>query len=261
MVRDGASRLLTMRPHSEETLFFAASPPSLILRRREAPSRRMRHATNCSKQATAFSRHESPEFCKFICPNKTKGAGKTGCALHPRSRVQSVERDAHEHTGSAEAVRPSLRNGFNGFLRALPGDRLVVTVACGLTRTLDASAGASGPHDFAVRKQRASSSRAFASTASHPDVRDDGQRPLVRDETALNKPVIWVERKRKYFSLRGWTGPSSNWPSGKSLRVFAFIPGSPLKFIRHSPMRNCAPENDERERGRWWGTPSASLRI
>ena len=53
-----------------------------------------------------------------------KGAGKTGCALHPRSRVQGVERDAHEHTGSAEAVRPSLRNGFNGFLRALPGDRL-----------------------------------------------------------------------------------------------------------------------------------------
>jgi hypothetical protein len=37
--------------------------------------------------------------------------------------------NAHEHTGSAEAVRPSLRNEFNGFLRALPGDRLVVTVA------------------------------------------------------------------------------------------------------------------------------------
>jgi hypothetical protein len=36
---------------------------------------------------------------------------------------------------------------------------------------------------------------ASASTASHPNVRDDGQRPLVRDETAQNKPVIWVERK------------------------------------------------------------------
>jgi hypothetical protein len=52
-----------------------------------------------------------------------EGAGKTGCTLHPRSRVQGVEKDAHEHTGSAEAVRPSLRGGFNGFLRALPGDR------------------------------------------------------------------------------------------------------------------------------------------
>jgi hypothetical protein len=27
--------------------------------------------------------------------------------------------NAHEHTGSAEALRHSLRNGFNGFLRAL----------------------------------------------------------------------------------------------------------------------------------------------
>src|ERR1700688_1750125 len=52
-----------------------------------------------------------------------EGAGKAGCALHPRSRVQIVQKSAHEHTGSAEAVRPSLRNGFNGFLRALPGDR------------------------------------------------------------------------------------------------------------------------------------------
>jgi hypothetical protein len=29
--------------------------------------------------------------------------------------VQGVERDAHEHTGSAEAVRPSLRNGFTAY--------------------------------------------------------------------------------------------------------------------------------------------------
>jgi hypothetical protein len=63
------------------------------------------------------------------------------------------------------------------------------------SQELDASAGASGPHDFAVRKLRRSSSRALASTASHPNVRDDGQRPLVRDETVRIKPVIWVERK------------------------------------------------------------------
>jgi hypothetical protein len=28
-------------------------------------------------------------------PHKTEGAGKTGCALHPRSRVQSAQRKAH----------------------------------------------------------------------------------------------------------------------------------------------------------------------
>jgi hypothetical protein len=48
---------------------------------------------------------------------------------------------------------------FYGFLRALPGDRLVVTVAPKklASQELDASAGASGPHDFAVRNLRRSS--------------------------------------------------------------------------------------------------------
>jgi hypothetical protein len=44
----------------------------------------------------AFSRHHLSEVCKFARPKKKeaqcdpqdKGAGKTGCALHPRSHVQ-----------------------------------------------------------------------------------------------------------------------------------------------------------------------------
>jgi len=63
-------------------------------------------------------------------------------------------------TVTPENARHSPRNAFNGFLRALPGDRLVVTVA-GVMRSiitdLNASAGASGPHDFAVRLTRRSS--------------------------------------------------------------------------------------------------------
>src|ERR1700682_6394413 len=34
---------------------------------------------------------------------------------------------AHEHTGSAEDIRHSLRNGFNGLYRALPGDEFVLS--------------------------------------------------------------------------------------------------------------------------------------
>ena len=44
-----------------------------------------------------------------------EGAGNAGCALHPRSRVQWVEGGAHEHTGSAEALLHSLRNGFTAY--------------------------------------------------------------------------------------------------------------------------------------------------
>jgi hypothetical protein len=36
---------------------------------------------------------------------KEQGAGNAGCALHPRSRVQNVRRDAHDHTGTDGAIR------------------------------------------------------------------------------------------------------------------------------------------------------------
>jgi hypothetical protein len=43
---------------------------------------------------------------------------------------------------------------------------------------LDASVGASGPHDFAVRKSALSSAAPPASIASQPYVRDDRETPL-----------------------------------------------------------------------------------
>jgi hypothetical protein len=91
----------------------------------------------------------------IFAPLKREGAGNAGCALHPRSRVQVVEKGcAHEHTGSAEAIRHSLRNGFTAYIVISPADR-----ACCHRRPsealasseLDASIGASGPHDFTVR--------------------------------------------------------------------------------------------------------------
>ena len=69
----------------------------------------------------AISRHDLPELCQFSVPRKKEGAGKTGCALHPRSRVQcAFSKSAHEHTGSAETLRPSLRNGFTAYIALSP---------------------------------------------------------------------------------------------------------------------------------------------
>ena len=104
---------------------------------------------------SAFSRHGAPEVCKFSsAPKKIKGAGKTGCALHPRSHVQMcIKKCAHEHTGEAETLRPSLRNGFTAYFVL----SLVSTLCHHRPREalasweLDASTGASGPRDFAVR--------------------------------------------------------------------------------------------------------------
>ena len=46
-------------------------------------------------------------------------------------------------------------------------------------RQLDASVGASGPHDFAVRINIARPAISPASTASRPNVRDDREAPLL----------------------------------------------------------------------------------
>src|SRR5256714_6208064 len=65
-------------------------------------------------------------------------------------------------TSTPESPGIPARNGFNGFLRALPGDRALLPpsltdmfclspVGPTQLRELDASVGASGPHDFAVR--------------------------------------------------------------------------------------------------------------
>jgi hypothetical protein len=98
-----------------------------------------------------------------------------------------------------------------------------------LTPTIEAS----GPHDFTVRvsivrprapdRSQAKACPAItstrptlpASTASHPDVRDDRDTPLVGDETATDMQVICANMKSKYFCKRGWTGKSVNCPSGK----------------------------------------------
>ena len=97
------------------------------------------------------------------------------------SCANCTKESAHEHTGSAEAIRPSLRNGFTAYFELSPVTGFLATVTSqDLICELGASTGAPGPHDFAVRVTRARLSRALASTASHRNVRDDREPPLIR---------------------------------------------------------------------------------
>jgi hypothetical protein len=57
-----------------------------------------------------------PSFARISAHSDIEGAGKAGCALHPRSRVQFVQKKcAHEYTGEAEALRLSLRSGLTAY--------------------------------------------------------------------------------------------------------------------------------------------------
>src|SRR5258705_1575043 len=107
------------------------------------------------------SPREAPEALLNLPPKE--GVGNAGCPLHPQPRVHLVLVESTRVTTSTpESPGIPARNGFNGFLRALPGDRAVLPpspadmfclspVGPTRLRKLDASVGASGPHDFAVR--------------------------------------------------------------------------------------------------------------
>src|SRR5665647_3819072 len=52
------------------------------------------HLISNSRYTSAFPRREAPEVCVSLSL-KQEGAGNAGCALHPRSRVQRVEKKMH----------------------------------------------------------------------------------------------------------------------------------------------------------------------
>jgi hypothetical protein len=72
-------------------------------------------------QESAFSRLDPPEVCPNVSRLEIRGRGECRMRAAPAVSCANGKRKAHEHTGSAKNIRHSLRNGFNGFLRALPG--------------------------------------------------------------------------------------------------------------------------------------------
>ena len=101
----------------------------------------------------AFSRRIAPEVCwRNFSPSRLEGAGKTGCLLHPRSRVRFARTKLHTSIQGSGSIPAFPAQWLYGLLRALPGERLFYLRRCAETSTqLSASTAASGPHDFAVR--------------------------------------------------------------------------------------------------------------
>jgi hypothetical protein len=63
---------------------------------------------------------------------------------------------------------------------------------------LSASTAAPGPHDFAVRVMRLTSTSAFRVHRISPRVRDVANAPLV-DEMCVVMALIWAAREAEYF--------------------------------------------------------------
>ena len=143
-----------------------------------------------------------PSFARNLSlPLKTEGAGKTGCAPHPRSRVQLCKRTrtrAYRFGGNTPAFPAQW---LYGLLRALPGDRLVVTVIPG-KRWLPANLTPAPGRQDHTTSPYASVTFVLRDISVHrvpPHVRDDRDTPLWRGGIRDSVPVICPTAQAKFF--------------------------------------------------------------
>jgi hypothetical protein len=150
----------------------------------------------------------------MICPRLTfnfplspkRGRRECRAPDAPDSRVcNGSERRTRVSQVTPEIVRHSPRNGFNGFLRDLLGDRL----SChrrfaNSSRNLTPAPGRQD-HTTSPSASRALVRSTISVHRIPPRVDDVAQRPSWRDGTARNIPVIWVFGKSEYFCNSLWT--------------------------------------------------------
>src|SRR5437899_5103807 len=65
-----------------------------------------------------------PRFAISFALFEIEGAGKTGCLLHPRSRVRFAQTKVHTSIQGSGSIPAFPAQWLYGLLRALPGERL-----------------------------------------------------------------------------------------------------------------------------------------
>ena len=118
-------------------------PPAALYERVDLPHKRER--LSAPPRAISGSHFKQPDTTSHsrgaMCPRfawtvslqkNQRAQGRPG-ARCTRGLVCNVhlKKNAHEHTGSAETLRPSLRNGFTAYIALSPVTGFVATVAPG----------------------------------------------------------------------------------------------------------------------------------
>jgi hypothetical protein len=108
-----------------------------------------------------------------------RAQGRPGARCTRGLVCKKQKEHAHEHTGSAEAVRPSLRNGFTAYFALSPVTGFLATVAREKFPTNLTPASGRQDHTTSPSTSALFVNSASASTASRANVRDDRETPLV----------------------------------------------------------------------------------
>ena len=162
--------------------------------------------TRMVRHTSAFSRHAAPEFCKFVRPQKIKRAqGRPGARCTRGLMCQCIcKRNAHEHTGSAETLRPSLRNGFTAYSVLSPvRPELVCHRRCADTSPqLDTCHWGVRTTRLCRPLQPRSSVAASASIAPRPAFRDEcAYAPLVGRDGHRSEGDLGQNKTEKFFAM------------------------------------------------------------
>ena len=141
-------------------------------------------------------------------PSKIRGRREDRVHAAPAvSCAMCTRKCAHEHTGSAETLRPSLRNGFTAYIVLSPATGFLATVARGSLASANLTP-ASGRQDHTILPY-ASGAFVLHALGVHrisPHVRDDREPPLLPGETRGFKPLICPTCIAEYFLKWGLTG-------------------------------------------------------
>ena len=173
--------------------------------------------TMTTEYEAAFSRRNSPELCFDFTLSRKRGRREDRVHAAPAvSCANAHKRNAHEHTGTGGASRPSPRNGFTAYFVLSPVNGFFATVAAqGVNPAqLDASTAASEPHDFAVRVCQPRQS--WLPRPPHPTARfvTIANRPSCRVGRRRNE-LICTRTKGEYFRAGYWTKCWRDLPDGQ----------------------------------------------
>ena len=121
-----------------------------------------------------------------------------------RSRACSVESTRVSHHGCTGSPGIPARNGFNGFLRTLPGDRAFLSPSLPRSSLLKNLTPASRRQDHTTSPSASAPfvKSASTSTASLPYVRDDRETPLCVGGDGVAYEVIWVRWEAIFLIFR-----------------------------------------------------------
>jgi hypothetical protein len=161
---------------------------------RRSPGRRRERQTHLRIPATQSARAMPGNFRP-----ENRGRGECRVLDAPaaaRVVVGSTRVSHHEYTG--EPGIPA-RDGVNGFLRALPSDRALLSPSLRETSAkLDTSVEASEPHDFAVRIRRSRQQHHQRPPHPAPTSVTIASAPQMGRDSA-DYDLIWVEARRDLF--------------------------------------------------------------